>query len=267
MIITRALYGLKSSGAVFRSMLADTIWKLNYRPMMADPDVWIKPATKANGFKYYEMVLTYVDDVISISEAPMNVIEGIKAIFKLKGDKAEVPDMYLGGSIAKAVTSVGTECWTLSSEKYVKTAVTNVEESLARTGLRLPSKCLTPIMSGYHPSEDTTKELDAEGTRYYQELIGVLRWAIELGKVDMLLEVALLSSHLALPHVGHLQQVYHIFGYLKNSPRRRLFFDPDHPKISEDRFMTYDWMDFYRYSEQQIPMNAPEPGSEYPLLR
>ena len=73
-------------------------------------------------------------------------------------------------------------------------------------------------MSGYHPSEDTSKEWDTEGIRYFQELIGVLRWAIELDRVDILLEVSLLSTHLALPRTGHLQQVYHIFGYLKQSP-------------------------------------------------
>ena len=77
--------------------------------------------------------------------------------------------------MAKAETASGTQCWTLSSEKYVKTAVANVEEKLAKSGLRLPSKCATPFVTGYHPSEDTSKELDAEGTRYYQELIGVLR--------------------------------------------------------------------------------------------
>jgi hypothetical protein len=259
MVITRALYGLKSSGAAFRSMLADTIWNIGYRPTLADPDVWIKPAVKSNGFKYYEMVLTYVDDVISISEAPMTVIEGIKAVFKLKGDKAEVPDMYLGGSITKTATAEGTECWTLSSEKYVKTAVANIEEKLAKSGKRLPSKCNTPFVTGYHPSEDVSKEMDAEGVQYYQELIGVLRWAVELGCVDMLLEVALLSSHLALPRVGHLQQVYHIFGYLKRSPRRRLFFDPGYPKISESRFRQFDWIDFYRDAKEEIPINAPEP--------
>ena len=212
MIVRRALYGLKSSGAAFRSMLANCIWDMGFRPTKADPDVWVKPATKANGCNYYEMILCYVDDVISISETSMRAIEGIKAIFQLKGDKAEVPDMYLGGSIAIATTSTGTRCWTISSEKYVRTAVTNVEDSLAKQGKRLPCKCTTPFLSGYHASGDTSKELDATGTRLYQELIGVLRWAIELGRVDILLEVSLLSSHLALPRVGHLEQVYHIFG-------------------------------------------------------
>ena len=127
MIIVRALYGLKSSGAAFHTMLANTLWELSYQQTLADPDVWIKPATKSNGFKYYEMVLTYVDDVMSMSEVPMKVIEGIQATFKLKGDKAEIPSMYLGGSINKVTIDAGTECWTMSSEKYVKTAVATVE--------------------------------------------------------------------------------------------------------------------------------------------
>ncbi len=48
--------------------------------------------------------------------------------------------------------------------------------------------------STYHPSEDVSAELNADGLRYYQELIGVLRWAIEIGRRDIVLEVALLLS-------------------------------------------------------------------------
>ena len=180
MIVKKALYGLKSSGAAFRSLLASTIYDLGYRPSKADLDVWLKPAIKPDSFKYYEMVLCYVDDVISMSECPMRAIDGIKGVFKLKGDKAEVPEMYLGGGICQVTTGSGTKCWTLFSEKYLKTAVENAEEKLAKGGRRLPSKCLTPVVSNYHLAEDTSTELDAEGTQYYQELIGVLCWAIEL---------------------------------------------------------------------------------------
>jgi len=63
--------------------------------------------------------------------------------------------------------------------------------------------------------------------------------------VDILLEVSLLSSHLALPRSGHLQQVY--------------LFDPDHPRISQDRFQEFDWVDFYKDAEEEIPMDAPTP--------
>ena len=47
------------------------------------------------------MVLFYVDDVLEISETPVKTIEEIKAVFKLKCDKAEVPDMYIGAPIKK----------------------------------------------------------------------------------------------------------------------------------------------------------------------
>jgi len=161
---------------------------------------------------------------ISISMKPLDAIDGIQRTFKLKNDRADVPKMYLGAGISKVKSVSGTECWTLSSEEYIKSAVRNVEEKLEKSNLRLPTKCLTPFSSGYHPAEDTSPELNTEGLNYYQELIGVLRWGIELGRVDILLEVSLLSCHLSLPRSGHLSQVYHIFGYLKYSSRRRLFF-------------------------------------------
>ena len=39
------------------------------------PDVWLKPEVKPDGFKYYAIVLCYVDDVISIGHQPMAAIE------------------------------------------------------------------------------------------------------------------------------------------------------------------------------------------------
>ena len=261
-IVKMALYGLKSSGAAFRSKLAGVLHDMNYRPSMADPDVWMRPATKPDGFKYYEYILCYVDDVLILSHNPQHSIDGITAVFKLKNDKAEVPDMYLGAQIEKVTSNEGTTCWTMSSVKYLKAAIDNVEEKLAKDGLKLPTGN-TPMTSGYHPAEDVSAELNSNELQYYQELIGVLRWAIEIGRVDILLEVALLSSHLALPREGHLQQVYHIFGYLNKSPRRRLFFDPDHPQISETRFKKFDWEDFYKDSKEELPPNMPEARGNY----
>lgn len=66
----------------------------------------------------------------------------------------------------------------------------------------------------------------------------------------------MLLSHLTLPRVSHLQQVYHIFGYLKKSPRRRSFFDLDYPRILEGRFQKFDWVDFYKGAKEDIPINA-----------
>ena len=78
MIVVRALYGLKSSGAAFRALLAEVLYDLNYRPSKADPDVYMRPAVKENGFEYYEYVLTYVDDVLCISHDPMSTIAKVQ---------------------------------------------------------------------------------------------------------------------------------------------------------------------------------------------
>ena len=82
---------------------------------------------------------------------------------------------------------------------------------------------------------------------------------VEIGRVNILLEVSLLLSHLALPRIGHLQAVNHIFGYLKQAPKRELYFDPVSPLIIEDRFQKYDWEELYRNSNEAIPDDMPNP--------
>ena len=75
----------------------------------------------------------------------------------------------------------------MSAEKYVKAAVENVELKLAKSNYRLPSCCDTPTATTYHPSEDVTKEMNVEGLQVYKELIGIIRWSFNIGRVDILL--------------------------------------------------------------------------------
>jgi hypothetical protein len=105
-----ALYGLKSSGAAFRSKLAGVLHDLGHRPTYADPDVWLKAAVKPCGFEHYKMVLCYVDDVMVISHKPQGTIDGTQSVFKLKGDKAGPPDMHLGVALEKKKNAQGTDC-------------------------------------------------------------------------------------------------------------------------------------------------------------
>ena len=185
MIVVRALYGLRSSGAAFRASLAEVLYGLGYVPSKADPDVYLRPAIKSDGFKYYEYVLCYVDDVLCISDNPMETMEGIQKKFKLKDDKIEPPDMYLGAGLTMMHNESNLECWAMSSDQYCAADVANVTESLNKKGLRLPSKCVTPLANGYRPEVDTIPELKADDLQYYQELIGVLRWAIEISRLDI----------------------------------------------------------------------------------
>ena len=78
------------------------------------------------------------------------------------------------------------------------------------------------MQANYRPELDETAELKIDGIRYFQELIGVLRWTVELGRIHIIMEVSMLSTHLALPRERQLQQVSHIFGFLKAKPKRTL---------------------------------------------
>ena len=68
-----------------------------------------------------------------------------------------------------------------------------------------------------------------------------------------------MSTHLALPRVGHLEHLLHVFGYLKENPKGEIAFYPDHPFIDERRFKKHDWYDFYRDSKEAIPGNMSPP--------
>jgi hypothetical protein len=52
-IIVKALYGLKSSGAAWRAHLAEVLHDMGYQSSLADPDVWFRTEVKDNGTKYY----------------------------------------------------------------------------------------------------------------------------------------------------------------------------------------------------------------------
>ena len=91
------------------------------------------------------------------------------------------------------------------------------------------------------------------------ELIGVLKWAVEIGRGDILYETSIVSTHLALLRVGHLEQLFHVFGYLKGKSKRKIDFDPDHPFIDERRFKNHNWYDFYRDTTEVIPGEMPPP--------
>ena len=69
----------------------------------------------------------------------------------------------------------------------------------------------------------------------------------------------MLSSHNALPRVGHLEAVYHIFAYLRNHGNSTLVFDEMEPEIDERRFKDVNWKDFYPDVREAIPPNMPEP--------
>ena len=80
------------------------------------------------------------------------------------------------------------------------------QRTLAKTEEKLPNKAPILLSSNYPAEIDVSPELGEIEAAYYYSLIRVLRWVVELGRVDMDVEVSMMSSHLALPHEGHLKR-------------------------------------------------------------
>lgn len=261
-IVRRALYGLKSASAAFRSFLADKLDQIGFKSSLADPDVWMRPAVKPDGTRYYSYILCYVDDILTVDTDAERIMKEIgDDRFRFKNDKIAEPDTYLGAKIKKRILN-GQSMWTISSDDYVKAALGNVQSQSEGTQWKMPKgKVKTPLPTGYHPEMDDTDELNDEDVTLYQEFIGIIRWATEIGRVDVLHEVSIMSQYQGCPREGHLKNLLQIFAFWRDNPKISLYMDPSLPNIDYSSFVTKreEFQIHYRDAKEQLPPDAPTP--------
>ena len=273
-IMHRAVYGGKTSRRDFRNHLISCMHFINFTSCPADPDVWMRPAIRSDGSKCYDHALSYVDDALVVSENAESIIRNeLGRYFELKEESIGPPDHYLGGKVRKVQLENGVNAWTFSSAQYFQTAVKNVEVYLVSEDSKhwkMPNNSDTLLTTTYWPELDITRKLDVADAAYYQSLIGILRWIVELGQVDVCLEVSMMSSHLALLREGHLEQVLHIFAYLQKYHNTELFYDPSDPVVDENDFERRDWAssEFGNVEgKEEFPANMPEPTGHGLIMR
>ena len=119
MLVVRAIYGLKSSGAAWRQMFAQTLRDLAYVSSKADPDVWLKSKTKPDGTEYYAYVLVYVDDVLHLHQDPDTFMNHLAEVYTFKDGSVGELNRYLGANIEKLQLDVGSVAWSMTSREYV----------------------------------------------------------------------------------------------------------------------------------------------------
>jgi hypothetical protein len=262
LIVVCALYGLKSAGASLRATLAQALRDLGFVSTTADPDVWIRVAARDDGFEYYEMLIIYIDDILAISHQPKVLIDAIGEYYKVKPDSDKEPEIYLSANAEKVQMPDGREVWATSPCDYVKNAIMTVESLLEEDGKGyvLKNKVKNPFPMNYRPELDVSDELGSELSSRYLQLIGIARWAIELGRIDITHEVSLLSQYQANPRVGHLEVMYHVFAYLKNHlDMGRIAFDSLTPMVNDSTFQcNADWTDFYGDVQEELPHKMPK---------
>jgi hypothetical protein len=76
-VVVHALYDFKLAGASWCVTLAHALHDIGFVSTIADFNVWIQPAACEDGYKYYDMLLVYVDNALAISHEPKVLIDVI----------------------------------------------------------------------------------------------------------------------------------------------------------------------------------------------
>ena len=127
LIICKALYGLKLSGAAWRQHLSSSINSLGFKSFRGNPDLYLRAACKSDSAEYYEYLLAYVDGILCISHATAPIMKDLETLNCLKESSVDPPTRYLGADIGTIANEFGKECWAMSSDSYIKNAILIVE--------------------------------------------------------------------------------------------------------------------------------------------
>lgn len=268
-IICRALYGMKSSGNAWRLHFANVLDKvLNFKQCYADNDVWYRPAMMPDGTKYYQYICIYVDDILIAAHNPRETMSIIGEHFELKAGSVGPPSMYLGTDVKLRKDPQGyPQYWNLGANSYLKEALRIVKGIMIENGIKVGGKGSQPYSNlAYRPELDTSPFCNPQQHNMFQCLIGMLRWLIELGRIDVLLETSQLSLYSASPRLGHLHQALHIFHYLNRHNTSWIPMDPQKlnleykgPDSLSPNEKRRKMKTIYRDAIDEIPLNAPEP--------
>ena len=123
-----------------------------------------------------------------------------------------------------------------------------------------PREYTSPLEKGDHPEIDNSEELNEEGIKKYQTMIGCLQWAVSLGRLDIQIAAMTMSRFRVAPRQGHLDRLKRMYGYLKKfstAATRVRTGDPDFSSLPDQDF---DWChSVYGEVEELLPRDAPKP--------
>jgi len=246
MVIVKALYGLRTSGARYHERFADTLRDLGFFPCKNEPDLWMRDRGD-----HYEYICVYVDDLLAIMKNPQSFFDILRDKYKYKLKGVEEPKYHLGGNFERDPD--GTLAW--GANRYIGRMVENFEREFGHK----PQTYAAPMDKDAHPELDESPPLDQKGVKQYQSLIGALQWCITLGRFDIACAVMTMGRFRAEPHENHMKNLEQILGYLRHTKDAAIRFRTTIPR-HEDHYAPpkYDWsQSVYEGAEEEIPEDAP----------
>ena len=255
LVIHKALYGLRSSGARWHDRLSDCLRELGFQPCKAEPDIWLR-----EDGEHYEYVAVYVDDLAICLNDPKAFTDVLLTKYKFKLKGTGPINFHLGMDFTR--DKDGTLC--MAPRKYIEKMIANYERLFGQ----LPKQNVhSPLEKGDHPEMDESELLDLEGIKLYQSLIGALQWVITIGRFDVMTAVMTLSGFRVAPRQGHLDRVKRIYGYLSKMKHSVIRIRTEEPDFSDLPDLKPDWSSsVYGNVEEILPQDAPKPLGKFVTL-
>ena len=151
--------------------------------------------------KWNEYIGVHTNDFLVANTTPQEIINKFKKVYTIK-DSGPLKYM-LGFDIHRK-----SNFWTFGSKTYVKQAIERVEKLFGTI-----KKDRIPMVKGDHPEQDQFPLLGALDIEFYHMLIGMARWIVHLGRMDIMFALGCLDRFNAGPREGHFDRVLKIFGY------------------------------------------------------
>lgn len=248
LVIYKALYGLRASGVRWRHLCDQRLQELGFFPSKAEPEVYMRDKGD-----HYEYIAVYVDDLMIASKEPQAIIDALINRFKFKLKGTGPVEFHLGCNYVR--DEDGTLC--LTPRKYIQRMM---DAYKLMFGGMPSTKFSSPLEKGDHPELDTSEELDMDGIRKYQSLIGALQWCITLGRIDIATAVMTMSSFRAMPRQGHLERLKRIYGYILKFKESAIRVRTELPDYSDLQEPVVDWdASVYGDVTEDVPTDIPRP--------
>jgi len=201
----------------------------------------------------------YVDDLLIISHQADSILHILENHFHYKLKDVGPPKRYLGATIEK-INIDGMTTWCMSAREYLEKAIPVIEERFGTQ--KQNNKITTPLPKDYHPELDNSNLLNDEHIEVYQSYIGILQWAVELGRIDLAQSCSLMPRYSAAPRSDQLTKLLGIFAYIKKHLQSRIVFDYRTRDWSSIAWLNHDWKEYYPEAHEGLPSNAPPPRGQ-----
>lgn len=196
----------------------------------------MKAKCTKDGQKYWFYMLLYVYDCLLVHQNSDPVMNDLKTWYKMKGDTLGKLKQYLGVNICRW-TLKNRSFWYINPGNYVKEVCKMVKQWIEEEGRKCTKRYQAAMNFKYHPEVNMSEELGDNLVNYFQQVIRILCWVLELWMIDIITKVLLLLLHNCLPHAGHLKIVYQICNYLSHhNNSTQILFDSTLVKLNEDHF-------------------------------